>query len=152
MCEGHFCIQKVGPWLTYAWREALFALTDVESEAAVAESSCLKDVLEDVMQDNPKYWKKYYPGTEQEQFIKRKYSYSDRSRYYWPYERLQKAVDKLFANLRQANPSPTLYLQYMPGEYHAWRAGKVNYDPEAFALNHVREVVKIYSRSCRMGA
>lgn len=150
MTEGHFCIQKVGPWFTYAWREALFALADIENEAGIADSSRLKEVLEEVMQENPKYWKKYYPGTRQEQFIKRRYSYSDRSRYYWPDKKLQAAVEKLFANLRKSPPSPTLFLQFMPAEYHAWRDGKLEYDPEAMALHHVREVVKIYSRSCRM--
>lgn len=152
LCDDHFCIQKVGPWLTYAWREALFALADVENESGTADPSRLKEVLEEVMLENPKYWKKYYPGTESEQFIKRRYSYSDRSRYYWPDQRLQQAVDKLFSNLRSAKPSPTLYLQYLPAEYHSWREGALEYDPEAFALHHVREVAKIYSRACRMGA
>ena len=151
MTAGHFCVQKVGPWLTYAWREALFALADIETESSVADSSRLKEILEEVMQADPKYWKKYYSGTEQEQFIKRKYSYSDRSRYYWPDERLAAAVEKLFANLRAAKPSPTLYYQYMPAEYHAWRAGEVDLDPEAMALRHVRGVLGVYSRACRMG-
>ena len=32
MVEDHFCILKVGPWLTYALREALFALDRIEQE------------------------------------------------------------------------------------------------------------------------
>ena len=32
LVEDHFCILKVGPWLTFAYREALFALESVEIE------------------------------------------------------------------------------------------------------------------------
>ena len=32
MVEDHFAILKVGPWLTYALREAVFALADMEKE------------------------------------------------------------------------------------------------------------------------
>ena len=153
MAEGHFCIQKVGPWLTYAWREALFALADIETEALAGRpTSRLREVLEEVMLDNPAYWEKYYPGTAGEQFLKRRYSYSDRSRYYWPDERLAAAVKTLFANLRAAGPSPTLYSQHLPSAYRAWRAGSIDLDPECAAENHVREVARIYSAACRMGA
>ena len=34
-----------------------------------------------------KYWRKYYSGDESQQQFKRKYSFSDRSRYYWPNEK-----------------------------------------------------------------
>ncbi len=101
MAEKHFCIQKVGPWLTFAWREALFALASIEDELVETEkTSGLKQVMEKVMIENPRYWLKYYPGSESEQLIKRKYSYSDRSRYYWPEKKLITAVNQLFTNLR----------------------------------------------------
>ena len=45
------------------------------------------------MMDNPGYWQKYYPGTDAEQAFKRKYSFSDRSRYYWPDKSLTASVE-----------------------------------------------------------
>ena len=151
MTEQHFCIQKVGPWLTFAWREALFALAAIEDEIIPeGVTSQLKETLEAVMMDNPKYWKKYYPGSEEEQYIKRKYSYSDRSRYYWPDQRLVSAVEKMFVNLRANVPSPTLLSQHLPGQYHAWRQGEVSLDPQNLAEFHIREVLKVYSAACRM--
>ena len=63
LVANHFCIQKVGPWLTYAWREALFALADIEREIVdKAEASQFKEVLDRVMTENPEYWEKYYSG------------------------------------------------------------------------------------------
>ena len=151
MTEQHFCIQKVGPWLTFAWREALFALASIEDEIVAADKvSGLKRVLEEVMLDNPKYWLKYYPGSNDEQRFKRKYSYSDRSRYYWPNKRMLSAVGTLFVNLRTKVPSPTLLNQYLPRQYNAWRRGEVALNPQDLAEFHVREVLKVYSAACRM--
>jgi len=149
MAKGHFCIQKVGPWLTFAWREALFALAAMEGELfSDQEASGLIELLEEVMIENPKYWQKYYPGSSIEQRLKRRFSYSDRSRYYWPDKRLRAAVNKLFANLRSQVPPATLLSQYMPNQYHAWRRGEVSMDPQDLAEFHVREVLKIYSVAC----
>ncbi len=149
MTELHFCIQKVGPWLTYAWREALFALAAIEDEiVAAGKVSGLKRVLEEAMLDNPKYWLKYYPGSERDQYIKRKYSYSDRSRYYWPDKLLVDAVNLLFANLRAHVIPPTLLSQYLPVHYHAWRKGILDLDPQNLAEFHVGEVLRAYSAAC----
>ena len=149
LVKGHFCIQKVGPWLTYAWREALFALAGAEDEILAGRpASRLKAVLEEVMLENPGNWKKYYSGGEDERKFKRRYSYSDRSRYYWPDERLERAVKMLFSNLRAADPPPTLYSQYLPGAYQAWRAGRIGLDPEEMAENRVRDVAGIYAAAC----
>jgi D-tagatose-1,6-bisphosphate aldolase subunit GatZ/KbaZ len=151
MTQMHFCIHKVGPWLTFAWREALFALAQIEN-LIVKDSpiSGIVDVLESVMVGNPVYWKKYYPGTEREQFIKRKFSYSDRSRYYWPDSRLSASLSSLFGNLRKNKIPPTLISQYLPLQYHAWRRGEVSLDPEELAWFHVGEVLRVYSSACGM--
>ena len=150
MAEKHFCIQKVGPWLTFAWREALFALASIEDELVETEkASGLKQVMEEVMLENPKYWLKYYPGSDSEQLIKRKYSYSDRSRYYWPDKRLAAAVNQLFSNIRNQVLPATLLSQFMPNQYQAWRQGVLDLDPENLAEFHVREVLKVYASACR---
>ncbi|TVR06919.1 MAG: tagatose-bisphosphate aldolase, partial [Spirochaetaceae bacterium] len=155
LVRDHFCILKVGPWLTYAYREALFALEAIEREVAPlhpgsTELSCLSEALDTVMEADPQFWKKYYPGDAGEQAFKRKYSYSDRSRYYWPDARLQEACSRLFANLRSWGIPPSVLSQFMPVKYRQVREGLVTADPADLALARVRDVIAMYARACGM--
>ena len=87
-------VLKVGPGLTFALREALFALAAIEDELVPAgERSRLPAVVEERMLDQPDQWQRYYTGTAQEQAMARRYSYSDRMRYYWPDPEIEAAVD-----------------------------------------------------------
>ena len=84
LVDDHFAILKVGPGLTYAAREALFALSYIEQEWITDRPlSNLRQVLDERMLEHPENWAKYYPGSDEEQAFARKYSFSDRSRYYW---------------------------------------------------------------------
>lgn len=58
LVRDHFAILKVGPALTFALREAIFALAQIEQELIAPEnrSRCLA-VIEEVMLDEPQYWK-----------------------------------------------------------------------------------------------
>src|SRR5687767_1237327 len=100
LVRDHFAILKVGPALTFAFREAVFALAMIENELISKEMrSNLIQVLEDVMLTQPGHWKKYYHGTQPEQEFKRKYSLSDRARYYWTEPEVQNALTTLRNNL-----------------------------------------------------
>ena len=121
LVEDHFCILKVGPWLTFAYREALFALESMEIEIMGAgndDLSNLKDTMDKVMLQDPKHWEKYYSGTKNQQWFKRKYSFSDRSRYYWPDESINSAKNKLFKNLRKIRIPLSLLSQFMPQQFY----------------------------------
>ena len=84
LVRDHFAILKVGPGLTYAAREALFALSHIEQEWVTDRPlSDIRAKLDQVMMAQPKYWEPYYGGTEAERALARKYSFSDRLRYYW---------------------------------------------------------------------
>jgi D-tagatose-1,6-bisphosphate aldolase subunit GatZ/KbaZ len=84
LVEDHWAILKVGPALTFAMREALFALAAIENELmAEGERSELLSVVEHRMQEEPGYWEGYYPGGPAAKRLLRRYSYSDRIRYYW---------------------------------------------------------------------
>ena len=153
LVEDHFCILKVGPWLTFAYREALFALSLIEEEMSATkaiEPSKLRDVLEAVMLAEPKYWQKYYPGDSTAQAYKRKYSFSDRSRYYWPNEKIQQAVAKLVSNLKKNPISLALLSQYMPNQYNSVNERTIANDVEAIIINRIQDVIGIYARACRM--
>ncbi len=83
-------------------REALFALSEVERELVPGtDQARLPDVLEQVMLDAPDHWRGYYEGDEAAQHLARRYSYSDRARYYWPDPRVEAATEQLMSNLRQ---------------------------------------------------
>jgi D-tagatose-1,6-bisphosphate aldolase subunit GatZ/KbaZ len=153
LVEDHFCILKVGPWLTFGYREALFALAMIEEEMLAPrgiETSNLRETMDEVMVADPKYWQKYYPGDEAEQAFKRKYSFSDRSRYYWPNEKIQAAAARLVANLKEYPISLSLLSQYMPNQYNAVSEGLIDNDVEQIIINRTQDVIAIYARACGM--
>ncbi|WP_315974444.1 class II D-tagatose-bisphosphate aldolase non-catalytic subunit [Devosia neptuniae] len=76
-------ILKVGPWLTFVLREALYGLDLISGE--MTGKSGLKAGMEALMQ--PEHWQHYYPGDTVEQRLQRHYSYPDRIRYYWAMRR-----------------------------------------------------------------
>jgi len=87
-------VLKVGPWLTHAYREAVFAPAMIENQLFRRSRSNLFHVLDQVMLQRPEYWKKHYHGSEEQQAMKWKFSFSDRIRYYGPDPRVQTALTK----------------------------------------------------------
>ena len=108
LVEHHWAVLKVGPGLTFALREALFALAAIEDDlVADQQRSRLVTVVDEVMLAEPRWWQGYYEGDAAQQRIARRYSYSDRMRYYWTHPTIQAAQHVLLANLaRSGSPSP----------------------------------------------
>jgi len=152
MVEDHFAILKVGPWLTFAFREAVFALSAIEQEwlgkRAGANASHVPEALEQAMLRNPVYWRPYYQGEEWEQHLARRFSYSDRCRYYWPDPSVERELDLLLANLSASPPPLTLLSQYLPDAYDAVRSGAIPNLPASLIQDRIRKVVKIYAAAC----
>ena len=149
LVEDHWAVLKVGPGLTFALREAMFALAAIEAELVPEERrSRLPDVLDDVMVESPGWWNSYYHGTPQEQRLARRYSYSDRSRYYWPDERVDAAQSALFGNLTETGIPLPLLSQYLPDQYTRVRHGALVAEPRALVLDRVRDVLRGYARAC----
>ncbi|MCX7015206.1 MAG: class II D-tagatose-bisphosphate aldolase, non-catalytic subunit [Candidatus Sumerlaeota bacterium] len=152
MVEDHFALLKVGPWLTFALREALFALAAIEEEwlarsAGVALSN-LPAALDEAMRKRPEHWIHYYRGEEADLRRARKYSFSDRSRYYWGDPAVQGALSALFANLRRGPIPLTLLSQFLPVQYDAVRSGRVENTPKALVLDKIMEVTARYAFAC----
>jgi D-tagatose-1,6-bisphosphate aldolase subunit GatZ/KbaZ len=152
MVEDHFAILKVGPWLTFAGREALFALEAVEVEWLSGRKgstlSGLRTALESAMLENPRYWQKYYRGSEADLRLARMYSFSDRCRYYWPHAGVQEALRRLLSNL-SAQPIPlTLLSQFMPEQYSAVREGKLSAQPLDLVRDKIARVLARYAAAC----
>jgi D-tagatose-1,6-bisphosphate aldolase subunit GatZ/KbaZ len=155
LVEDHFAILKVGPALTFAFREAVYALSWIEDELLAKESSAgvsnLAQVLDQSMLANPVYWKKYYSGDESELEFARKYSFSDRSRYYWPVPDVQQALLKLFDNLERKTVPLTLLSQYMPIQYNKVRSGELENSPKAWVYDKIANVLSDYAFACGYG-
>lgn len=144
-----FAILKVGPALTFAMREALFALEVVEAELIPEEQrSGLQRTVDDVMQRSPANWASHYAGNAHEQHLLRRFSYSDRIRYFWGDPAVQAATDRLIANLRTEPIPETLVSAYLPEQYHRYRAGLVPLDPLALVLDRIRGAIRPYSAAC----
>ncbi len=149
LVQDHWAILKVGPGLTFALREALFALAAIEAEIVPAgQCSRLPEVVDEVMVDRPKWWQGYYEGDEAAQRVARKYSYSDRMRYYWPDPQIEAAVERLMSNLNAFPPPLPLISAYLPAQYERVRSGSLAAEPTALVLDYVRDVLRAYSTAC----
>ncbi len=153
MVEDHFAILKVGPWLTFAFREAVFALAHIENEWLSSRPgvalSYLPAVLDRVMVSNPEHWESHYLGTESEIAYARKYSWSDRSRYYWTHPDVQGALARLVNNL-SATPAPVgLLSQHLPLQHDAVREERIPNTPTAMIHDKIMEVTAQYVCACR---
>lgn len=144
MVEDGIAILKVGPGFTFMMRQALFALADIENELLKDKASHFKDVLDAAMLKDTKYWSKHYIGTEEEVALKRKYSFSDRCRYYMPVPEVKQAMQTMIQNLRTNGIPLNLLTQYMPIQYTRVREGLLENDPEALIVDRICDSIDEY--------
>jgi D-tagatose-1,6-bisphosphate aldolase subunit GatZ/KbaZ len=144
-----FAILKVGPALTFAMREALAALATIEAELVAPEKcSRLMEVLERVMLEDPRHWEHHYTGDAHATRLLRRYSYSDRVRYYWTNPRVKEAVAKLIENLRGIAIPETMLSAFLPEQYVAVRAGTLRPDAHALIIHRIRGTLRAYAAAC----
>lgn len=144
-----FAILKVGPALTFAMREALAALAQIEIEMiGEARSSLLMNVVEGAMREAPQHWAEHYSGEELPLHLLRRYSYSDRMRYYWTNPRVDSAVKTLLTNLNMHAIPETMLSAYLPEQYEAVRAGKLQRHARAIVIHRIRGVLRVYAQAC----
>ncbi|MCL1896871.1 MAG: class II D-tagatose-bisphosphate aldolase, non-catalytic subunit, partial [Clostridiales bacterium] len=147
MKEDGIAILKVGPALTFALREGLFALEHIERALYPAEPSGgysgFSGALDAAMLENPANWSTHYHGSDEEIALKRKYSLSDRCRYYLTDGRVSEALLKLQENLARGIPLGLL-MQYMPKQAEAVISGSLKADALSLAKAKVRDVFDTY--------
>ncbi len=152
LVQDHFAILKVGPALTFAFREAVFSLDRIENELLSGSKreglSHLREILEEVMLAEPKDWARYYPGSPEEQRLLRQFSLSDRIRYYWTKPRVVKALEQLISNLRELEIPATLVSQYLPGQYASYRLQGLQLSPLALIQDKIKEAIRPYQLAC----
>jgi D-tagatose-1,6-bisphosphate aldolase subunit GatZ/KbaZ len=149
LVEDGVAILKVGPALTFAMREALFGLEAVERELFAddpgVERSNLRQALDRAMRNDPTHWRGYYRGDERELLLARRYSLSDRCRYYWSVPSVEASVARLLANLAQARPPRGLLSQCVPSAAGSFATGSGPWNPRAVVVDAVRDVLRVYS-------
>lgn len=154
MVQDHFAFLKVGPWLTFALREAVFALAKMEYEwighRKDVDMSRIIEVIEREMINNPVHWKNHYKGSKPRIAFARRYSYSDRVRYYWGNKNIEKSVKQLLDNLRRYPLPYSLISQYMPEQYAAIRQSETTKQPLDLIHHKIRQVLGKYARACGM--
>jgi D-tagatose-1,6-bisphosphate aldolase subunit GatZ/KbaZ len=147
-----FAILKVGPWLTFALREALFALEAIEREwlgsRSGIELSRLRRALEHAMLADVRHWAGYYDRDAADLRTRLAFSFSDRCRYYWSQPGPADAVAQLLLNLSR-DPIPLeLLSQFLPLEFAAVRDRSLAPRPAALIRAHIGAVLDLYRVAC----
>lgn len=149
LVRDHFAILKVGPGLTFALREALWALDAIEREwIADTQRAHLRATTLTRLHAEPKYWQRYYHAQGEQLHIDLQYSLSDRIRYYWPDTAIERARLQLFDTLRSNPPPLALIGQYLPHALLALREGRISNTPDALVMAHIDTVLDDYLHAC----
>ncbi len=148
LVEDGYAILKVGPELTFAVREAFFALDLIAGEMFTDyPDRQLHDSIEKLMLAKPGNWKSHYHGDDHERYLLRHYSLSDRIRYYWTDPDARQSVEVLLTRLKGARIPLPLIMQYLPG---AEQFADGSFDPEEVIIWRVQKVLSYYHRACHL--
>lgn len=143
LVDQHFFFLKVGPELTFRFREAIWALAGIEDQLLAKDVSNVCSIIRGKMVAEPKHWMAYYTGTEERLRLLRTNSYSDRIRYYWADPEVSAAVDKMISNLSKIQLPETLVSQYFNG----LEFGEFPSTPEELIYRHVQRCISRYFKA-----
>lgn len=147
MRQDGLAILKVGPALTFALREALFALEGMEKDlypfSPKGGYSCFSNVLEQKLMQQPKYWERYYHGSEGEIAFARRFSLSDRCRYYLEDEQIKTSIARLVANINEKAIPFGLISQHFPAQKDSALKCKC-VTAEWLIKERIRDVIRTY--------
>ena len=105
-----FGLHKVGPALTFAYRQAVYGLD--MALALVGKSVGLIETMDRLMTTQPKYWQAHYKSGDD---YARHFGYADRIRYYWPDPAVQSVISKLRTAVDETViPDPVLRQFFAP--------------------------------------
>jgi D-tagatose-1,6-bisphosphate aldolase subunit GatZ/KbaZ len=151
MVQDHFILLKVGPCLTNAFREAVFALARIETEwkgmRRGLRLSNIRETLEAAMLANPVHWRTHYRGGDAELRFLRSNSYRDRIRYYWGNQAVAAALERLMANLTPPIPAQMIE-RHLPDAYATADSGPCPADPAAIIRRCIQLSLAPYFRAC----
>lgn len=134
MVADGIAILKVGPALTHAQREALWALEETE-KALRTGSTFLSGYMaanEHAMLSEPSQWSNHYHGAPLEQAFLRQFSFHDRARYYSGTPEVVQGTARLFENLEGVKIPLPVISRFFPLQFPRVQQGLV--EPYAPAL------------------
>lgn len=144
-----FGILKVGPWLTFACREALFALEDLVGDLRQSDPEIpairLREVLDQAIRRDPVPWKR--PPTPRERSLGRLFSFSDRSRHHWTDPEVAAEVERLLDATHTRLPRQLLGL-HLPLALDAVLDGRLAPEGAAIVRHEIRRVLESYRAAC----
>lgn len=140
LVRSHFFFLKVGPELTFRFREAVWALASIEDLMKPEKPSHIRNIISECMTQNPGYWQDYYSGTDAQVERLKTYSYSDRIRYYWTNPRIASALDALLNSLSEEPLAETLVSQ----EFMGLEFGEISTDASHLLETHIQRCVERY--------
>jgi len=139
---------KVGPALTYAFREVIICLASIEKELydfkIIKNNSKIEEVLKKAMYENNIYWKDYYHGSRDEIAFQMKYGLSDRVRYYWSILKVKNALTKLKGNLDEVQIPLPMISQYLPYQYDKIINGQLQKNVDSIICDYIGKVLDDY--------
>ncbi len=148
LVRDHYAILKVGPAVTFALREALWALDSIVAERDGLTRPSLRETALKTLHADPTHWHRYYNATGAALDLQLQYSLSDRIRYYWPQPAIAQAVRKLCEDF-DAKASPlSLLSQFLPGAVEALREGRIAVRAHDLIIQHIRGVLQHYAAAC----
>ncbi|MBS0365858.1 MAG: D-tagatose-bisphosphate aldolase, class II, non-catalytic subunit [Proteobacteria bacterium] len=149
LVRDHFAILKVGPAVTFALREAVWALDCIDREwHGESRAANVRAALLAAMRADPSHWRRYYHASGHALDLQLQFSLSDRIRYYWPDAAVVGALARLTAAFERATVPLALLSQYLPGACAAVRAGEIPARLPELTVHHIHQVLMPYSRAC----
>ncbi|MEM6381346.1 MAG: class II D-tagatose-bisphosphate aldolase, non-catalytic subunit [Pseudomonadota bacterium] len=147
LVDAHFFFLKVGPELTFRFREAVWALARLAAESEQPPKRDVRAVVMDAMQKTPQHWRDYYRGNAREVETLKVFSYSDRIRYYWSDATVAEALDELMSLLEAQRIAETEISQAFMG----LAFGALTSDPTELIKRHIQTSVRRYFQAAGHG-
>lgn len=144
MVEDGIAILKVGPSLTNAAREGLFALESIAREMPGVEHVPFRRILLDTMNTAPGYWKPYYQGTGEEIEYQKCFGMSDRCRYYLSAPAVRQAVSDLLHAFDGKQIPIQMISQYLPMQRQRVQDGLVKPEAQELLLDYIADCYREY--------
>lgn len=145
LVSEHSVILKVGPELTFRFREGVMALDQIEGALHLPNPAALKASILRAMADAPEDWKNYYQGSDDHIAYLKLYSLSDRIRYYWDRPAVAAAFEQLMANFKSHPITAAMASQF--GATFPVSAAHVG--PDALISPRIETTLARYYRACR---
>jgi D-tagatose-1,6-bisphosphate aldolase subunit GatZ/KbaZ len=152
MVRDQFAILKVGPALTFALRQALFALERIELEWLGGRRgirlSGLTSTLMSALEHDRSHWRRYYVNGGRETVGAVLEGRLDRVRYYWTVPQVDRALKQLFKNL-ETSPAPAdMVMRHLPVLSEKIATGADAIPPRAIVLDALTSALADYHRAC----